>query len=89
MVPWLTEILNPKPILTLNQVSRRKNRRTGFENLPSTVSSLSMLPQNLPVSFEIVQMPKMGGYFDVKTRGWLISKIIQAPGVRGVKFKTK
>jgi hypothetical protein len=59
---------------------RKKNRRTGFENLPSTVSSLSMLPQNLPVLLKKFQMPKMGRYFDAKTRGWLVDfKIIQAP----------
>jgi len=78
MVPWLMEM--KEPILTLNQVLKGKNRRTGFENLPSTVSSLSMLPQNLPVLLKKFQMPKMGRYFDVKTRGWLVDfKIIQAP----------
>jgi hypothetical protein len=43
-----------------------------------------MLPQNLPVLFEISQMPKMGGYFDVQNQRRLVDfKIIQAPGVRG------
>jgi hypothetical protein len=39
-----------------------------------------MLPQNLPVLLKKFQMPKMGRYFDAKTRGWLVDfKIIQAP----------
>jgi hypothetical protein len=64
----------------------KKNRRTGFENLPSTVSPLESMPppQNLPVLLKFFQTPKMGQYFDdVKTRGWLISKLFKAPGIRG------
>jgi hypothetical protein len=83
MVPWLTEI--KELILTLNQVLKgKKIKGLVLKTLPSTVSSLSMLPQNLPVLFEISQMPKMGGYFDVQNQRRLVDfKIIQAPGARG------
>jgi hypothetical protein len=67
MVPWLTGI--EELILTLKPSSqRKKNQRTGFENLPSTVSSLSMLPQNLPVLLKFLKCPKWEGYFDVQNQ---------------------